>query len=283
MRKMRTLLKLNVRLKAGLILLVIFVILGVILPRFSPYNAIDWNVVPRNLPASKLHIFGTTGLGQDTFWLLTFAIQNSLFIGVIVAFFSTAIGVLAGLTAGYAGGIVDRVLSLLMDVFISVPSLPILILVASLLQGKTSLLTIGIALIVFNWPWPARQVRSIALSMREREFINTARFSGKGTLGIVAYEIFPYVLNWSVANFVNTVLVAISVESGLAVIGLSSVQQATLGTMIYWALQYQAVLGKRWFWIGTPVVSIVILFIALFLASTGYAEYTAEKRGRQSA
>ena len=283
MRTMRKLLKLNGRLKAGIILLLIFVILGVMLPRFSPYNAIDWNVVPRNLPASQIHIFGTTSLGQDTFWLLTFAIQNSLFIGVIVAFFSTAIGVLAGLTAGYAGGIVDRISALLMDVFISVPSLPILILVASLLQGKTSLLTIGIALIIFNWPWPARQVRSIALSMREREFINTARFSGKGTLGIVAYEIFPYVLNWSVANFVNTVLVAISIESGLAVIGLSSVQQATLGTMIYWALQYQAILGKRWFWIGAPVIAIIILFVALFLASTGYAEYTAEKRGHQSA
>jgi peptide/nickel transport system permease protein len=283
MRKMRTLLKLNGRLKAGLILLLIFAILGLVLPRFSPYSAIDWNVVPRNLPASKIHIFGTTSLGQDTFWLLTFAIQNSLFIGIIVAFFSTAIGVLAGLTAGYAGGITDRILSLLMDVFIAVPSLPILILVASLLQGKTSLLTIGIVLIIFNWPWPARQIRAIALSMREREFINTARFSGKGTLGIVVYEIFPYVLNWSVANFVNTVLVAISIESGLAVIGLSSVQQATLGTMIYWALQYQAILGKRWWWIGAPVVAIVILFIALFLASTGYAEYSAEKRGRQSA
>jgi peptide/nickel transport system permease protein len=280
---MRNILRLNRRLQFGVILLVIFFILGVILPRFSPYDAIAWNVTPRNLPASKLHIFGTTSLGQDTFWLLTFAIQNSLFVGVLVAFFSTAIGVLAGLTAGYAGGLVDRILSLLMDVFISVPSLPILILVASLLQGKTSLLTISVALIVFNWPWPARQVRAIALSMREREFINTAHFSGKGTLGIVVYEIFPYVVNWSVANFVNTVLVAISIESGLAVIGLSSVQQATLGTMIYWALQYQAILGKRWYWIGAPVVSIIILFVALFLASTGYAELSAERRGRQSA
>jgi peptide/nickel transport system permease protein len=275
--------KLNRRLIVGGVLLLIFLILGVILPRFSPYDPISWNIVPRNLPPSNLHIFGTTSLGQDTFWLLTFAVQNSLLVGVIVAFFATAIGVLVGLTAGYVGGIVDRILALLMDVFIAVPSLPILILIASLLQGKTSLLTISVALIVFNWPWPARQVRSIALSMREREFINTAQFSGKGTLGIVVHEIFPYVLTWSMANFVNTVLVAIATEAGLAVIGLSSVQQATLGTMIYWALQYQAVLGKRWWWIGTPVVSIIVLFIALFLASTGFANYSAERRGRQNA
>jgi peptide/nickel transport system permease protein len=277
------LVKLNGRLKAGGVLLLLFIIVGVILPRFSPYDPRSWNAVPRNLQPSQAHLLGTTSLGQDTFWLLTFAVQNSLFIGVVVAFFATAIGVLAGLTGGFVGGSIDRGLTLLMDVFISVPSLPILILVASLLQGKTSLLTISLVLIVFNWPWPARQVRSIALSMREREFINTARFSGAGTLSIIVRQIFPYVLTWSLANFVNTVLVAIATESGLAVIGLSSVEQATLGTMIYWGLKYQALLGHRWWWIGTPVIAIILLFIALFLASTGFADFSAERRGRQRA
>jgi peptide/nickel transport system permease protein len=275
--------RLNGRLKVGAALLLIFIIVGVVLPRFSPFDPRSWNTVPRNLPPSQAHLLGTTSLGQDTFWLLTFAVQNSLLVGVVVAFFATTIGVLAGLMAGFVGGVVDRVLTLLMDVFIAVPSLPILILMASLLQGKTSLLTISIVLIVFNWPWPARQTRSIALSMREREFINTARFSGASTLSIVVREIFPYVLTWSLANFVNTVLVAIATEAGLAVIGLSSVEQATLGTMIYWGLQYQALLGHRWWWIGTPVVAIILLFIALFLASTGFADYAAERRGRQSA
>jgi peptide/nickel transport system permease protein len=275
--------KLNRRLKAASVLLLLFVIVGVIMPHFAPYDPRSWNTVPRNLQPSQAHLLGTTSLGQDTFWLLTFAIQNSLFVGVLVAFFATTVGVLAGLIGGFVGGWIDRVLTLLMDVFISVPSLPILILVASLLQGKTSLLTISLVLIVFNWPWPARQVRSIALSMREREFINTARFSGAGTLSIIVREIFPYVLNWSLANFANTVLVAIATESGLAVIGLSSVQQATLGTMIYWGLQYQALLAHRWWWIGTPVIAVVLLFVALFLASTGFADFSAERRGRHRA
>lgn len=275
--------KLNRRLKAASVLLLLFVIVGVIMPHFAPYDPRSWNTVPRNLQPSQAHLLGTTSLGQDTFWLLTFAIQNSLFVGVLVAFFATTVGVLAGLIGGFVGGWIDRVLTLLMDVFISVPSLPILILVASLLQGKTSLLTISLVLIVFNWPWPARQVRSIALSMREREFINTARFSGAGMLSIIVREIFPYVLTWSLANFANTVLVAIATESGLAVIGLSSVQQATLGTMIYWGLQYQALLAHRWWWIGTPVIAVVLLFVALFLASTGFADFSAERRGRHRA
>jgi peptide/nickel transport system permease protein len=275
--------KLNRRIKAASVLLLLFLIVGVVMPHFAPYDPRSWNTVPRNLQPSQAHLLGTTSLGQDTFWLLTFAVQNSLFVGVLVAFFATVFGVLAGLIGGFVGGWIDRVLTLLMDVFISVPSLPILILVSSLLQGKTSLLTISLVLIVFNWPWPARQVRSIALSMREREFINTARFSGAGTLSIIVREIFPYVLTWSLANFANTVLVAIATESGLAVIGLSSVQQATLGTMIYWGLQYQALLAHRWWWIGTPVIAVVLLFVALFLASTGFADFSAERRGRHRA
>jgi peptide/nickel transport system permease protein len=277
------LVKLNTRLKAGAVLLLLFIIVGVILARFSPYDPRSWNAVPRNLQPSQAHLLGTTSLGQDTFWLLTFAVQNSLFVGVVVAFFATTIGLLAGLTGGFVGGSIDRGLTLLMDVFISVPSLPILILVASLLHGKTSLLTISLVLIVFNWPWPARQVRSIALSLREREFISTARFSGASTMSIIVREIFPYVLTWSLANFVNTVLVAIATESGLAVVGLSSVEQATLGTMIYWGLQYQALLAHRWWWIGTPVIAIILLFIGLFLASTGFADLSAQRRGRQRA
>ena len=85
------------------------------------------------------------------------------------------------------------------------------------------------------------------------------------------------------ANFVNTVLVAIAIESGLAVIGLSSLEEATLGTTIYWALQHQALLGQRWWWIGSPVVAIILLFIGLFLISTGISSLSAERRGHGDA
>lgn len=271
------------RLTIGLIILAVFIILGGILPFLSPEDPRDWIRHPRNLPPSAEHFLGTTNLGQDTFWLLSYATQNSLFIGVFVAFFATLIGVFAGLAAGFLGGSADRVITLFADVFIVVPSLPILILMSSLLQGRASLLLISIILILFNWPWPARQMRSIALSMRERQFVNTARFSGSGTVQILAEEIVPHIFSWAMANFVNTVLVAIATESGLAVIGLSSLEEATLGTMIYWALQHQALLGQRWWWIGSPVFAIIVLFICLFLLSTGIASRSAERRGHGDA
>ena len=267
----------------GLAILAAFILLGGILPFFSPEDPRDWIRYPRNLPPSAEHLLGTTNLGQDTFWLLSYATQNSLLIGLFVAFFATLIGVFAGLAAGFLGGIPDRVITLLADVFIVVPSLPILILMSSLMQGRASLFLISIILIFFNWPWPARQMRSIALSMRERQFVNTARFSGSSTIHILAEEIVPHIFNWAMANFVNTVLVAIAIESGLAVIGLSSLEEATLGTTIYWALQHQALLGQRWWWIGSPVVAIILLFIGLFLISTGISSLSAERRGHGDA
>jgi len=272
--------KISGRLGIGLILLVVFLIVGVVLPPFAPDDPREWNTFLRNLPPSREHLLGTTNLGQDTFWLLTWGTRNSLMVGFVVAFFATAIGVIVGLTAGFKGGFLDRTLTLFMDTLIAVPSLPILILLASLLQGRASHLLISGVLVIFNWPWPARQTRAVALSMRERDFINTARFSGESTFKIITREIFPYITGWTLANFINTVLVGIAAESGLAVIGLSSLEKATLGTTIYWALKHQALLGERWWWIGSPVVTIMLLFIALFLVSTGFSKYFALRRGR---
>ncbi|MFN8442014.1 MAG: ABC transporter permease [Caldilineaceae bacterium] len=269
------------RLVIGILLVAIFLILGVLVPPFAPEDPTAWNTYLRNLPPSSVHYMGTNNLGQDIFWLLTWSIRNSLWIGLGVAALATMIGVLVGLLSGFVGGYVDRFLTLLMDVVISVPSLPILILLSALLGGSTSLLLIAGVLVVFNWPWPGRQARAMALSLREREFINVAQASGEGTLKIIVVEILPFVLGWALANFINTILVAISAESGLAIIGLSSLKEATLGTMIYWAMQHQALLLEKWLWILSPILSIMLLFIGLFLVSTGWSDYFATRRGRQ--
>jgi peptide/nickel transport system permease protein len=272
----------NFRLWCGTIMLTIICIIGFIVPLFFEKSAISWSTYPRNLKPSLEHLLGTTNLGQDTFWLLAESIRNSFIIGILVATFATAIGVLVGLLAGFVGGAPDRIITLLIDSFIVVPSMPILILLSSLTKGSVSVLYISIILIIFNWPWPARQARSMALSLRERDFISTAIFSGQSLLGIIVKEILPFVASWTIANFINTILVAIAAESGLAVIGLSSNGKATLGTMIYWANQHQAMLAGRWWWIGSPVVTMALIFISLFLTMTGYQNYSAKMRGKDA-
>jgi peptide/nickel transport system permease protein len=138
---------------------------------------------------------------------------------------------------------------------------------------------VGVILIIFGWAWGARTIRSMALSLREREFINMAKFSGSSTLEIVFKEIFPYVYAYLVVGFINAILWVITMESSLAVIGLSKVEIPTLGSIIFWALNYNAFLTGHYVWVIAPVVATVLLFLGLFLTSTGYNQMYATRRG----
>lgn len=271
----------NGRLKFGLLILGVFIVLGFGLPPFAPDDPTVWRSVPKNRPPSWEYLLGTTSQGQDVFWLLTWSLQNTLRLGLLVGFFSTLIGVFVGLLSGYRGGLTDRIVPFLADSLIVIPILPVLILISAVMQGRMSLEITGLILVLFNWPYPARQVRSVALSLRERGFIQTAWLSGESINRIVIWQLAPYLRSWSAANFINTVLVAIVIESSIAVIGLSSSNQATIGTMLYWALEFQSILNERWWWICTPIVAVIILFVGLFITSTGYERRSAVMRGRE--
>ena len=270
----------NFRLKAGLIITGFFMIVGFIVYLFPHTDPFTFNTYPNNLGASGEHWLGTTSMGQDVVWLLIEAIHNSLLIGLIVATIGTVVGVLVGLLAGFAGGALDRVLMVVTDTFVVIPSLPILIMMTSLMKGGATVIVMALVLAMFAWAWPSRQIRSMALTIKERDFIHTARFSGESTMQIVVTEILPFALSWSLSNFMNATLSAIGSESSLAVLGLSRGSLVSLGNMIQWARNYNAVLAKRWLWIGAPIVATVILFIGLFLLITGYNDYQSMKRGR---
>jgi len=272
-------LKSNTRLKLGILILTIFVLSSIILPFFSQEDPTAQGTYLKNLPISRQHLLGTNALGQDIFWYLVFAVRNSLLLGVSVSACTTVISTLVGLTAGYNGGWVDRLIMLVTDSFITIPVLPILITLSTFVRGRSSFVSVAVILIVFGWAWNARTVRSMALSISEREFINMARFSGTSTLGIILREVFPYVYAYMVVGFINTILYAINTEAALAVIGLSKVTVPTLGSIIFWALNYNAMLAGQYLWIVAPVVATVLLFLGLFLTSTGYNELFAARRG----
>ncbi|MGB9857360.1 MAG: ABC transporter permease [Dictyoglomaceae bacterium] len=250
-----------------------FLIFLTILSFFSPYDPKLWNAVPKNLPPSWGHPLGTNSVGQDIFWNITHAIKNSLSLGFLTALISISIGTLVGLTAGYRGGTLDRVLMSINDSFIVLPSLPILILLSTMLKERLSVGLIAVILSLFSWPWGGRQVRAIVLSLREREFTYTANFSGMGTMKVVLREHLPFVIPWVMANFINTILWAIGMETTLSIFGLSSLETPTIGTTIYWAVQYQAIFRGIWWWILTPVVLAVVLFISLYMLSVSISNF----------
>ena len=267
--------------EARLIVTLFFLILGFVVYFIPHTNPFPNNVMQKNLPPSSEHFFGTTSQGQDIFWLLIEAIHNSLSIGFIVAFLGTVVGVFVGLIAGFVGGGVDRVLMVITDTFVVIPSLPVLILMTSLMRGSGStVILMALVLALFAWAWPSRQIRSMALTMKERDFIHTAWFSGEGTVQVVVTEILPYALTWSLSNFMNATLSAIASESSLAVLGLSPANLVSLGNMIQWARQYNAIMAGRWNWILPPIIATILLFVGLFMLITGYNDYMSMKRGR---
>jgi peptide/nickel transport system permease protein len=216
-------------------------------------------------------LLGTTTLGQSVLAQLAQAIPNSMMVGLVAATIGTLVGATLGLCSGYFGGKLDAALRVLIDVFLAVPSLLFLILIASVLRGL-GVVQIAIIIGCFAWAWPARAVRSQVLSLKEQPFVQVGLLSGLTGIEIVWGELMPLLLPWLGANFINAFISAILTESGLSILGLGSQRDTTLGSMIYWALSYGALLQNMWWWWFLPVLALVILFLALYLIHLGLDE-----------
>jgi peptide/nickel transport system permease protein len=226
---------------------------------------------PRQGIGAANALLGTTSLGQSILAQLTQAIPNSMLVGLLAATIGTFVGGLLGLISGYFGGKVDAALRVLIDVFLAVPSLLFLILISSLLRGL-GVPAIAVIIGAFAWAWPARAVRSQVLSLKERPFVQVGLLSGLSGLEIVWGELMPHLLPWLGANFINAFIAAILTESGLSILGLGSQRDMTLGMMIFWSLNYGALLQNLWWWWLTPVVTLIVLFLALYLVHLGLDE-----------
>jgi peptide/nickel transport system permease protein len=226
---------------------------------------------PARLPPGSGTLLGTDSLGRSVAIQMAEAIPKSLQVGLIAATFGTFVGAIIGFASGYFGGIVDALLRILIDVFLSVPSLLFLILIASLLRG-VSVQTMALIIGAFAWASPARQVRAQVLSLKERPFVQVARLSDMSGLEIIFRELMPHMLPWLGANFVNAFLAAVLAEAGLSILGLGPQREMTLGMMIYWALSYSAILQNLWWWWLTPVLTLICLFFSLYMVHLGFDE-----------
>jgi peptide/nickel transport system permease protein len=240
---------------------------------FAPDDPTLWNSFQRDLPPSKENWLGTDSRGIDIFWTAALAVRNSLTVAVIAGIISRLITVPVAMLSGYKGGITDRILMFVSDSFLVIPLFMIIILLAVMLRDLMNLFTLGLLLACFGWAWDARVIRSEILSLREQGFTQTAVLSGTGTLRLVLKEYMPFVTPLVFATLINVMSWAIGLEITLAIIGLTNLDIPTLGTMIFWALSYQALLLGYWWWLLTPVVLSIFLFIALYWLSVSISEY----------
>jgi peptide/nickel transport system permease protein len=253
---------------------IVLIVLGlVVLSFFSPYEPDDRRAVSRNEPPSLEYIFGTTSTGQDVFWMLTFAVRNTLIIAGIAVLISRSIGVLLGMFSGYRGGTVDRVLSSLVDSFIVIPRLPLVILIAAMMRGQMSLVGLGVLLGLLDWAFPSKRYRAQILSLREQEHTYTAVFSGMNSLKIITREHLPFLIPLLMADVVSGFLFAIGFEVTLAVLGLGDLNSQTIGTQIYWGNYYQALLTNKTWVVIAPIVASVVIVVGFYLVAVNLSAY----------
>lgn len=269
---LRDLLKYNIEFRIGLLL--VMIVLGMAgLSFFAPQSPIDVYVVAPDVPPSAAHWFGTTSRGQDVFWQLTFALRNTLAFGFLVAVLSRVLSLVIGLLSGYKGGWLDRLLMSVNDTFIVIPLFPILILFYFVLRDSMTWTLLALIMASLGWAYDARLIRSVAMSLKTREFTQTSVFSGMSTREILWREHLPYVMPIVFSTTMNNMNWSIGLEVTLSVLGFTDINTPTIGGMIYWANQHTAIVAGVWWWIAFPVIFIVMAFVGLYLLAVSMNEY----------
>jgi peptide/nickel transport system permease protein len=261
---------LNRKVTIGMSILLFFVLvalLGPLLVHGDP-NAFSPDTLS---PPSATHWLGTTQTGQDVFTQLVDGTRTSLILGFVIGVIATLISVLIGLTAGYFGGAVDDVLSLLINVFLVLPAFPLAIVLGAYFPFKGPL-QLAFIITVTSWAWGARVLRSQTLSMRQRDFVEAARATGESTWRIIFAEILPNEIAIIAASLLGTVTFAILAEIGFEFLGLGDVTVPSWGVMLYWAQNNDALLLGAWWWFAPPGLCAALVGAALAFINFGIDE-----------
>jgi peptide/nickel transport system permease protein len=219
-------------------------------------------------PPEAAHLLGTDTQGRDVLASLLLAVPQTLKIGLLAGLIGLGVGGLLGLLAGWFRGLADAVIRTAADVMMTIPTIAILVLVATSVRSMTVEL-MAVIVAGLSWMIPTRAVRAQVLSLRERPWVDVARLNGLSGVHLVLAEILPNLAPYLAASFVIAVAGAMLATVGLEALGLGPQNELTLGMMIYWAQYSGAILRGMWWWWVPPVAALALIFVALLAASTG--------------
>jgi peptide/nickel transport system permease protein len=256
----------------GAIILGIFLVVAMIPGVLAPYDP-HAQIFEQTLGPSRAHLLGTTGNGQDIFSQLIWGTRESLAIAIIAGLMATVLSLLIGVSAAYLGGLSDHVLSLLTDVFLVIPTLPLMIVLAAYAQNGGLAVLIAV-IVITGWSYGARQLRSQALSLRNREFLDAARVRGERGWYVIVFEILPTMTSLIVANFLGVALYAVLAAAGLQFIGLGNPSDMSWGTMLFWAQNNGALNAGSPLWAIVPGLCIALVGAAFALLNYAFDEIT---------
>jgi peptide/nickel transport system permease protein len=263
----------------GLCLSVVFALVAIIGPLIAPFNpntSVSTTLsVPQ--PPSAAHLLGTTQIQQDVLSQLLVGGRSTILVSLVAGLAATVLAVLFGVTAGYFGGWADDLLSMLANIFLVLPALPLLIVIFGFLGKGASPndAVIGVIIAITGWAYGARQLRIQTLSMRNRDFVDSARIIGEKNSRIMAFEILPNLTPVVATSFLFTVIYGVGTYTALSFLGVINTSHWSWGTMLYWAQSAQAAqqVHLEWWWFVPPGLAVGLFGTGLALLNFGIDEF----------
>jgi peptide/nickel transport system permease protein len=261
----------------GLGSLIVFLVLAVIGPWIAPYNPSRTfsTTVSFPQPPSAAHLLGTTQQQQDVLSQLLAGGRSTVLVAFVAGLVATVLSVVIGVTAGYLAGLGDDLLSMLANFFLVMPALPLLIVIFGFLpqsQGSDDLL-IGVIIALTGWAWGARVLRAQTLSLRSRDYVESARIIGERGWRIIGFEILPNLIPILASSFLFTVLYGVGTYTALAFLGLVNPNHLSWGGMLFYAQVAGAEQSGYWWLFIPPGLAVALLGTSLALLNFGIDEF----------
>ena len=258
----------NQKLRLGIILTILFAVISIFGPLFVQDPQV-FSSTPLSPPTWD-HLLGTNGQGQDVLAQTVVGAQVTLSMAMLIATAVVFLGAFLGGASGYFGGWVDDLLSLGTNLFLVLPGLPLMVVLAAYLPPGP--LSIALVLSLTGWAWNARVFRAQVLSLRQRDFVDAARLAGASHFEILFVEILPNLLSLLGSTFIGALIYAIGAQVGLEFLGLGDIGSISWGSNLYWASNDAALLTGSW-WTFVPTgMCIAVLGFALTLMLFGLDE-----------
>jgi peptide/nickel transport system permease protein len=275
----------NPKSRIGLGMVGFVVVVALIAPLISVAHPNDFNLLAARQAPSWHHLFGTTDQGSDIFSQVVLGARRSLLLGAAAGALATGVAALLGITAAYSGGIVDDVVNFLINVFLTIPPIPLLVVVSGYLKNR-GMGTMIVILAVVLWAFEARILRGQALSLKSRDFILAAKAAGESTSRIVFGELVPNMISRIAAAFVLVFYIALLTDAGLEFLGLGDMTKTSWGVTLYWAQTNSTVLQGEWWPFFFPGAALAFTVLGLVLVLAGIDEFSnprlrAERAGRR--
>ncbi len=261
----------------GLGTLIGFLVLAVIGPWIAPYDPGRSFSTTASFPQppSAAHLLGTTQQQQDVLSQLLAGGRSTVLVAFVAGLIATVLSVLIGVTAGYLAGPADDLLSMLANLFLVMPALPLLIVIFGFLpssQGGDDVL-IGVIIAVTGWAFGARVLRAQTLSLRSRDYVESARITGERGWRIIGFEILPNLIPILASSFLFTVLYGVGTYTALAFLGLVNPNHWSWGGMLFYAQVAGAEQSGYWWLFLPPGLAVAFLGTSLALLNFGIDEF----------